>query len=97
DDIRARGADRRLHHRRRGIQRCADQHARGKFLAVEVDHVCRHPPCRGVMISISSPAFSCVSAQRLFGTTSKLSAIAKCVPSYSSSDSSASTREALTS
>ena len=29
-----------------------------------------HPPCRGVMISISSPAFSAVSAQRLFGTTS---------------------------
>jgi len=29
-----------------------------------------HPPCRGVMISISSPAFSRVSAQRLFGTTS---------------------------
>src|SRR5262249_59034314 len=29
-----------------------------------------HPPCRGVMISISSPALSCVWAQRLFGTTS---------------------------
>jgi hypothetical protein len=29
-----------------------------------------YPPCRGVMISISSPALSCVSAQRLFGITS---------------------------
>ena len=28
------------------------------------------PPCRGVMISIWSPLFSWVSAQRLFGSTS---------------------------
>ena len=29
-----------------------------------------HPPWRGVMISISSPLLSAVSAQRLFGSTS---------------------------
>jgi hypothetical protein len=29
-----------------------------------------HPPCRGVMISISSPLLIGVCAQRLFGSTS---------------------------
>ena len=32
--------------------------------------IIHHPPCRGVMISISSPLFNTVSAQRLFGSTS---------------------------
>src|SRR5712664_3660970 len=50
-----------------------------------------HPPCRGVMISISSPCLSGVCAHLARGSTSKFSAIAKCVPSYSSSLSSAST------
>src|SRR5712671_6947491 len=63
----------------------------GLFGTVIVSSSSLHPPCRGVMISISSPFLSGVCAHLARGSTSKFSAIAKCVPSYSSSLSSAST------
>src|SRR5436190_19753775 len=43
-----------------------------------------YPPCRGVMISISSPLLSRVCAHFVRGSTSQFNASAKCVRSESS-------------